>query len=358
MKKERIQALDSFRGIAILMVLFFHFFSRWTSLYPYEDKYDYFRYGKFGVHFFFMISGFVIFYTMDNTDTFKKFWMNRYVRLLPSMFFASIFTYFFFVFFDTQLLFPNSHYYKNILVSLTFIQPDLFSSLVNYKINFDYISGSYWSLWVEIQFYLFASLIYFIFPKKFQLYFFLTAIIILCLNYSLSNIYKNSDLIFKIESLRTIFNLIHALPLFCIGSVFYILYKNNKNSGTNPFFLKVSFVFFLFTLLIDNKEDLLLIVIMLFFILLFFLMIYYPRSITFLNNRFLNIIGVSSYFLYLIHENLGVFLIHLDLLKLSSLYFIQPLIIILLIILLSVLFTRYIEKHIIHFLKKLVIKNR
>lgn len=51
-KHIRINALDSFRSIAILIVLLFHFFSRWTILYPYGEKYDFFNYGKLGVHFF------------------------------------------------------------------------------------------------------------------------------------------------------------------------------------------------------------------------------------------------------------------------------------------------------------------
>lgn len=47
MQVKRIEVLDSFRGIAILIVIFFHFFSRWTNLYPYGAEYDFFSYGKF-----------------------------------------------------------------------------------------------------------------------------------------------------------------------------------------------------------------------------------------------------------------------------------------------------------------------
>lgn len=98
--------------MAILMVLLFHYFSRWTFLYPYKDKYDFFTYGKMGVQFFFIISGFVILYTLENTTNFITFWKKRMVRLFPSMLIASIITYFVFVLFDTKCLFPTSHFLK------------------------------------------------------------------------------------------------------------------------------------------------------------------------------------------------------------------------------------------------------
>lgn len=358
MQNSRIKILDSFRGIAIVMVLFFHFFSRWTQLYPYSNDYNFFEYGKYGVHFFFMISGFVIFFTLDKTKSFKEFWLNRYIRLLPSMFFASFLTFFFLILFDVDILFPTSHYFKNILVSLTFIQPDLISSLTNYRFELDYISGSYWSLWVEIQFYFMASFIYFIYPKKFYLYFFLMASILVSANLMLSLCFSESWLIVKLKSLRSIFNLISALPFFCLGSVFYVFHKNKVSQIKNSFFLKISFTFFILFLVLNNWKDLRLLGLISSFILLFFLMIYYQKNISFLNNKLLNEIGFASYFLYLIHENLGVFLIHKNLLKLNDFYFIQPLLVIVSFIIISFLFTKYIERYVIQVLKKILNKHQ
>lgn len=351
MQSSRIDLLDSFRAIAILMVICFHFFTRWTSLYPYGISYDFFGYGKYGVHFFFMISGFVIFFTLEKTATFKQFWKNRFIRLFPSMFFASVLTYFFFTAFDADFLFPTSHYFKNILVSLTFIQPDLISSLTHYRFELDYISGCYWSLWVEIQFYFLAATVYYISSKRFYTCFFLIAEILVIASFLLSHIYTNSFLIAKLKALRSIFNLISALPFFCLGSIFFIFYKNNVSQLKNPFFLKASFVFFLGFLFCNNYKNKTLLGVILLFVLLFFLMVYYPKSISFLNNKFLNAIGVSSYFLYLIHENLGVFLIHKNLLVFERFYFLPPLCLILFLIVLSILFTSYIESYVIQFLK-------
>jgi peptidoglycan/LPS O-acetylase OafA/YrhL len=351
-QNNRIGLLDSFRAIAIIMVIFFHFFSRWTNLYPYQDRYDFFRLGKFGVHFFFMISGFVIFFTLNKTKTLRQFWINRFIRLFPSMLFASVLTYIFFNLFDNIFLFPTSHYFKNILASITFLQPDLIASLIRHKIDLDYISGSYWSLWVEIQFYVLASLLYFFYQRKFYFCFFIVTGLLVVSNFLLSHIYVNSDVIVKLKALRSIFNLADALPFFCLGSIFYVFYENNLKQIKNSIWEKSIFLFFIFFLLFTNCQDFKKLILILFFIVMFLLMVYSPRRISFLNNKILNGIGVSSYFLYLIHENIGVFLIHNNGIEFSFLPFLAPIFYMAILIIFSVFFTKYIEERIILLLKK------
>lgn len=353
MQNKRIEVLDSFRGIAIIMVIFFHFYSRWTSLYPYKDQYDFFRYGKFGVHFFFIISGFVIFFTLEKTKSLSQFWFNRFIRLLPSMLFASLITYLFFTFFDNDLLFPSSHYFRNILVSLTFIQPDLIASLMSFKIDLEYISGSYWSLWLEIQFYVLASFLYFVFKNKFYVYFFIITVVLVVLNFLLSHIYIYSHIIHKLKAFRSIFNLVDTLPFFCIGAIFYVFYENNLKQIRNSLWEKSIFMFFMFFLIFINYLDLKKLALIVLFVFLFLLMIYYPNRISFLNNKILNTIGVSSYFLYLIHENIGVFLIHKNYIELGFLSFLTPVFYSFILISFSILFTKHIEVRIIGFLKRI-----
>jgi peptidoglycan/LPS O-acetylase OafA/YrhL len=77
--KIRISILDGFRAVAIISVMLYHYFSRWTppnnkfSLYPYGNFYDYFVWGKLGVQFFFIISGFVIYFTLKKTENLASF---------------------------------------------------------------------------------------------------------------------------------------------------------------------------------------------------------------------------------------------------------------------------------------------
>lgn len=353
MKNNRIEVLDSFRGIAIVMVIFFHFFSRWTNLYPYEKNYDYFGYGKYGVHFFFMISGFVILFTLQRTKSLVQFWFNRFVRLLPGMFFASILTYVFFNCFDNKFLFPTSHYFKNILVSLTFIQPDLLSSLTRYTIKLDYISASYWSLWVEIQFYVLASFLYFFCKKNFYRNFFTTSLILSVFSLVLYYVDISNRLFIKLKAWQSVFNLGEALPFFSLGAVFFVFYENNLKQRKNSILEKCIFLFFSFFLLFKSFPDLKKMLLFIFFILLFLLMIYYPKRISFLNTKVINRIGVSSYFLYLIHENIGVFLINKNFLNFNFLPFLPTLIYIMILIVWSILFTKYVEGRVIRVLKRI-----
>ena len=103
--KSRIAVLDGFRALAILSVMFFHYFSRWTpplnsiSIYPYKNSYNFFQYGYLGVQFFFIISGFVIFFTLERTNYLVAFWKKRVIRLVPSIVCASIITFIIFRFF-------------------------------------------------------------------------------------------------------------------------------------------------------------------------------------------------------------------------------------------------------------------
>lgn len=357
-KNFRINVLDGFRGIAILLVLLFHFFSRWTSLYPYGDKYDFFTYGKMGVHLFFIISGFVILYTLENTNDFITFWKKRMIRLFPSMLIASLITYFVFNLFDTELLFPTSHLFKNILASITFIQPDLLSSLLRHRIELDYISGSYWSLWPEIQFYLFVSTIYFFNKNKFAFVFFSFTFILILSNFILHHIYNDNYFVKTVRKFFIVFNFIESLPYFCFGVLFYLIYKNKMLQKEIPRYLNIYLSGMVLFQTYENYSEPFELVLVFSFLLLFIALIYYPRVIKFLENKILMKIGISSYFLYLIHENIGVLIIHKSGSFFTNYEFILPLALILFLVFISILYTYKIEKLINNYLKNTLVKKR
>ena len=91
---NRIAALDGLRCFAIVGVLLFHYYGRWTppaspvNFYPYGGLLAGFapvRYGFYGVNLFFVISGFVISLTLRRCTGFWDFAMRRAARLWPSM---------------------------------------------------------------------------------------------------------------------------------------------------------------------------------------------------------------------------------------------------------------------------------
>ncbi|HXP49743.1 MAG TPA: acyltransferase family protein, partial [Bacteroidia bacterium] len=83
-KENRIDILDSFRFIAVVSVMLFHYYARWTppgyyaNYYPYGNAgASYFQYGLLGVNFFFIISGFVILYTLEKSASYSGFLLKR-----------------------------------------------------------------------------------------------------------------------------------------------------------------------------------------------------------------------------------------------------------------------------------------
>jgi peptidoglycan/LPS O-acetylase OafA/YrhL len=162
----RIKYLDGLRGVAILLVLFFHAYSRWPDVVPYADTYatfPLFKLGWLGVQLFFLVSGFVIFLTLDKTKAFSEFIYKRWLRLFPAMLVASL------IIFATAQFFyerpagePNA---LNLLPGLTFVEPDWWGKILGMEISS--LEGAFWSLYVEFKFYIIAGIIYFLCGRQF-----------------------------------------------------------------------------------------------------------------------------------------------------------------------------------------------
>jgi len=161
---DRIKHLDGLRGFAILMVVLYHVFERWTDRVPYGDDYSGYTIttlGYLGVQLFFLISGFVILLTLENSSNGLNFIKRRWLRLFPAMLAGTVFICI------ISFLFPDRPSGQvtiaNTLPGLTFIQPLFWQAL-----GFDLMSleGAFWSLYVEVQFYIFAAILYFSFGRR------------------------------------------------------------------------------------------------------------------------------------------------------------------------------------------------
>ena len=81
----RLAELDALRGVAALAVVLFHFTTRFDQLYPQSSGLGWdFAHGHYGVNLFFIISGYVIFMTLDRTRTALDFVVSRLSRLYPA----------------------------------------------------------------------------------------------------------------------------------------------------------------------------------------------------------------------------------------------------------------------------------
>lgn len=371
--ENRIDIIDGFRAFSIIGVMLYHFFSTYVHFtvngkpyYPYSNKYDFFFLGKYGVEFFFIISGFVIFYTLTNTTDLITFGKKRFIRLFPSMLVSSVVIYLFTLIYDVHNILPEAHELKNFVPSLTFIRPSIFSEISGFfskKIQFEYINSSYWSLWPELQFYIVASLLFFYDKEKYTRNLFVIAFsLIIIQNFILGNqeIYNVSPywgriVLLYLNILKQHFNIGSYIFYFAIGSLFYSLFflKENKEKVTTK--LKL-YIIILALLHIVVQHNISLILVNLVMISLFVAFIYFPNTISFFKNKRLAKIGLCSYFLYLIHEPIGILIINTFGGKKYASAFILPLLLIFILIIISIYYYENIEKKMAKVCRKILLK--
>ena len=148
--KNRLQALDALRGIAALGVVLFHYLPYYHELYGHDfTPPEILEFGRYGVHLFFMLSGFVIFMTLQRTDNAGMFALARAFRLLPALWIGILIT-----FFSVHALGPDDR-----TVS---IETALFNfTLLHSFFDHPHVDGAYWSLVIEVTFYAWMAFLFY-----------------------------------------------------------------------------------------------------------------------------------------------------------------------------------------------------
>lgn len=156
-EKKRIYQIDLFRFLAALAVVLYHYTFRGyaadeMSVINFDQAGAIFKYGYLGVDLFFIISGFVILLSIKH-NSIVKFIISRITRLYPVYWVAIFIT------FAITFLYGAPRYsvsFNQLLVNLTMFQ--------NY-LGVESIDGVYWSLFVEMKFYIFIIGSYLILVK-------------------------------------------------------------------------------------------------------------------------------------------------------------------------------------------------
>jgi len=195
------------RGLAALGVVFCHFGSNLSS-YRFLSKV--FNFGQTGVYVFFLISGFIIVYSLVKSNyrykQFFTFLLKRSIRIDPSYFVVILLTI---ILFKLLVFIPS---YKG--NGFTFI-PGQFIAHIFYVVPFtkyEFYNHVFWTLSVEFQFYLIVGMFFFLSESRIYRSIFLILFSLL----SLINWPNSYYLVFNYS------------PIFSTGIALVTFYKNKN----------------------------------------------------------------------------------------------------------------------------------
>lgn len=325
--KSRLEELDALRGLAALAVVLYHYTIRYEELFGHaKTSYLSFTYGNLGVNLFFMISGFIIFMTITRTNHVKDFAKKRALRLYPAYIVAVIIT---FISVKIYGLEGRDVSYFEGFFNLTMLQ--------GFIPGIKPVDGAYWSLVVELTFYIMIGLVLFFGLKK-HIFKLLIGCLVASFFFQTLSTITDEHIIAKALSFYSIDNYIH---LFIAGIMFYLIREESK---TRYYILLVGCLMnqFLFNELIPS------LITTLFFI-IFYLLI--NNKLKILKIKPLTYLGAISYSWYLLHQNLGYIVI--DIMERNGLvheiFLVIPIFIS---IILATFLTYYVEKPIIKIFSK------
>ena len=215
MKLKVSNNFDILRLILAVLV----FFAHWNTLTSQDISNQLFHLSGYAVHMFFIVSGFLIFWSFDANQNKKHFYIKRFFRIFPLYAFLIILQTLFFIGFSDGSTFEVIKYFIANIFFLNFLAPSVGSTLSSLEVNA--INGSLWTLKNEVVFYLIVPLL-FMFYKKWGGY-------ILLILYSLSVVYMFAVDYLGMEKLLVQFPA--QVRLFMVGILLYILFdKFNKNN--------------------------------------------------------------------------------------------------------------------------------
>lgn len=345
--ETRIKHLDGMRGLAILLVIGFHAWARWPEYLGYVSftkDFPLFAWGYLGVPLFFMISGFVIFMTLDKSKSFINFMFKRWLRLFPAMLIVTL------LIFATASLFSERPlgvpHPANAIPGLTFISPEILQYLTG--VAFKPLEGSFWSLYVEAAFYIFIGAVYFTLGRKYCLPSLLVPMFLVAGASAFKMIGHPAiaDFISK-------FGFIHY-SWFMIGCLVYE--RLHRRDAKFHYALVLVAVLINFSYYIKNNGYIVILPLLL--MLALFIVSFYSRLVErLLSGKFLTLTGFISYTIYLLHENMLIATLRKLERHISSDYVMvfMPIAVVAALYLVAWLITKYIEPAVRDTLRNLIL---
>lgn len=284
MDTKRLTALDGLRGIAAAAVACFHYFYHYNHLYGHSfTTPEWTRIGYYGVHLFFLVSGFVIFWTLSRSSTAAAFVWSRFSRLFPVYWVAVTITF----------------------IVITNIGPtDRHVSLAELLINYTmlqgflgvlHVDGVYWSLTLELSFY-FWMLMLMLFQQLQRIEYWLLGWVGIAMLIEASGL--NDILPMRVKFVF----LLDFIGLFAAGICFYRI-----KSGTGNQLSYLVIIMSIISAFLAYPVVFALLICALY--LLFYLTI--SGKVNVLASKPFVFLGTISYSFYLIHQNIGYSIINI-----------------------------------------------
>lgn len=290
--KVRYYELDLIRFCAALSVVLYHYifvgptFNLTQTFFP--SAQEFFKYGQFGVDLFFLISGFVIIMSAENSN-FKKFASSRIVRLYPALWIGVILTTL------TINLFSQQGYQISVIqfvANLTML-PQLLS--------IPPVDGVYWTLLIEIHFYAFIAFL--VYLKKIH----------------------HIQMIFAVWLLASFLSIVGGLPAiiqsiiiaewapyFIAGAMYCSIRKNGLEKRSvailiASYLISIAYLYAKLPYLeeVHKTEYSFIVVFSLITLANLTLLGIALNKLAFLNKKYMLVFGALTYPLYLIHQNIG-----------------------------------------------------
>lgn len=328
---RRIDILDSYRALAILFVLSFHYTVRWAA--P-EDPAQHLApgaifdpvtplgYGALGVEFFFMISGFVILMTLERCRNVGDFALRRFARLWPALLIGATLTTAIVAWLgpaDWQV--SAGDYFT----SVTLIDPSI-TSWLTHRPGLKWVDGAYWSLWIELCFYAWAAAVYLLVRKRFVVAWLgLFALLLIGMVFSgwhipafIVDFLNKTHLARPIQLVASFssrwlapYLFISHFPYFTVGICAYEIWSNGRFRKVAIGGIAVAAALTSYWALTGksvfvNAEVIDVTIINTLMFSLFILFTFDHRLVRIFNFRPLVLVGQASYSLYLLHQNIGI----------------------------------------------------
>jgi peptidoglycan/LPS O-acetylase OafA/YrhL len=264
----RIEVLDAMRGVAALAVVLYHYSTRYGELFGAAPLPWTFAYGANGVNLFFIISGFVIFMTLNATRRVGDFLVSRGSRLYPAFWVAVSLSA------AVMALAPlpgRAVALPQYLINLSMLQE---------FIHVPAVDGVYWTLTIELRFYFWMLMLWLLGALRRPQWFVLPWLALSLVRHALPPVLNTALLL-------------EYFPLFGCGVAVYLLHRQQWRA---PW----AWGMVLAAMAVGGLNNACL-------MLVFAACVrYQPRL---LHTRALVWLGAVSYPLYLVHQNIGYVII-------------------------------------------------